>query len=410
MPGSRPPFGPVVTAASPMRLTRKVMLALAVAVLGLLAAGSQSELVSCGRNALSNGQFDAAISSWGPPAGFGFASWSKQDFQGSPSSGALDLVNDSAIDAQNVSVAQCEPILGNSSYELSAEISPLNYCCSLTGVTTMGIQQTLHTGSIYVLLNFYSKPSCGGTPLSDFVRLDAQGAKRLAAAFEDLPVAGHRRERPLDAGSLQGGKGRHPRGALRRRFAFSFRRDSRERGQPLPAGRPLRRQGAVDDARRIDRARASAPADRGHRLLLVLRPEQRRDDREGAQRLSLQLALLGVRGRADRRRGGDVRDRYGNGGGSLLFESPGDRVRADPGRGGVPGVFLLGSRRRLRARGAAGESGGGDQAAGGLQAGGEALTLRSVGETRFASTRGALPSRRTGRPRRGSPEAERRSS
>jgi len=148
---------------------------MAIAVVALLAAGSQSELVSCGRNVLSNGQFDTAISSWGPPAGFGFASWSKQDFQGSPSSGAFDLVNDSAIDAQNVSVAQCEPILGNSSYELSAEISPLNYCCSLTGVTTKGIHQTLHTGAIYVLLNFYSKPSCGGTPLPDFVRLDAEG-------------------------------------------------------------------------------------------------------------------------------------------------------------------------------------------------------------------------------------------
>lgn len=151
------------------------MIALTIAVCGLLASASESELVSCGRNVLSNGQFETSISSWGPPTGFGFATWSRQDFGNSPSSGALQLINDSSIDAQNASVAQCQPIAGNSSYNLSAEISPLNYCCSVTGVSTKGIDEALHTGSLYVLLNFYSKPSCAGAPLSDFVRLDALG-------------------------------------------------------------------------------------------------------------------------------------------------------------------------------------------------------------------------------------------
>ena len=158
-----------------MRLSHKILIAVAVAALGLLCAASQSELVSCGRNVLSNGQFDSAISSWGPAAGFGFADWSNQDYSGSPSSGALHLVNDSVIDGQNVSIAQCQPILANGSYELSAKISPLNYCCSVRTGLTQGTDQVLHTGAIYALLNFYTKPSCSGTPLTDFVRLDAQG-------------------------------------------------------------------------------------------------------------------------------------------------------------------------------------------------------------------------------------------
>src|SRR5215471_9726724 len=158
-----------------MPLSQKILIALAIAALGLLSAASQSELVSCGRNVLSNGQFDSAITSWPQAALFGFATWSNQDFSGSPSSGALHLVNDSAIDGQNVSVAQCQSILAGSSYELAAKVSPLNYCCSVKGGLTQGIDQVLHTGSIYVLLNFYTKPSCSGTPLADFVRLDAQG-------------------------------------------------------------------------------------------------------------------------------------------------------------------------------------------------------------------------------------------
>src|SRR5262245_5798565 len=175
-----------------MRLSQKLTIASAIAVAGLLAAASESELVSCGRNILSNGQFDTAISSWGPPAGFGFGAWNKQDFGNSPSSGALQLINDSAIDAQNVSVAQCQPITGNSSYDLSAEISPLNYCCSVTGVSTQGTKEVLHTGAIYVLLNFYSKASCSGTPFADFVRLDAQGRnvyQPLSKTFKSPPSA-----------------------------------------------------------------------------------------------------------------------------------------------------------------------------------------------------------------------------
>ena len=158
-----------------MRQSWKYLAVSAVCLLSLLAAGSQSELVSCARNIVLNGQFDTSVDSWGPASGFGFAFWDREDSGSSPSSGSIHLVNNSGTPSQNATVSQCEPILGGTTYDLSAKIEPLNFCCVVTGISPASVRQPLHTGQLYVLLNFYSKSSCGGAPVFNFVRLDALG-------------------------------------------------------------------------------------------------------------------------------------------------------------------------------------------------------------------------------------------
>ena len=80
--------------------------------------------------------------------------------------------------------------------------------------------------------------------------------------------------------------------------------------------------GRLESRRRLDRPRARRQPHRQLRLLLVLRRRQRRDGRQGPRRLLGQPAPLGLRGRADQRRGHDDRDRHATPALSKTYTNP----------------------------------------------------------------------------------------
>ncbi|MEP6767887.1 MAG: hypothetical protein ABJC61_04415 [Acidobacteriota bacterium] len=119
--------------------------------------GQEGLAASCGtRNAVVNGGFEAGISSWSAAAGFGSSQWIPEGADYSPTSGSLRLVNNSAPSGRNASVSQCDAIQGGVSYDLGAKIQPVNYCCVPAAKRPLAVR---HTGSLYVLLNFYPKAS-----------------------------------------------------------------------------------------------------------------------------------------------------------------------------------------------------------------------------------------------------------
>ena len=159
-----------------MRKLAKVLAPPTLALVFLLGAAWRSELAACVRSVIVNGDFDQDLSGWSAVAGFGLAQWNKTDADGSPNSGSLTLVNNSFPPGQNASISQCGSIVGGASYNLSAKLHPDNFCC-VAGqrASPASPSATLHTGNLYVLLNFYPRPACSGTPLDAFVRLDAAG-------------------------------------------------------------------------------------------------------------------------------------------------------------------------------------------------------------------------------------------
>jgi hypothetical protein len=152
-----------------MSPSRKTLLILAMFLVLLLAAGSQSELLC--QNLIANGQFDGDLSSWSKASGPGFAHWDPLDADGSPHSGSVLISNDSVPDGLDVSIDQCVSITGGIPYFFSADIHPDNYGPSTR--PDSGPFQPTHTGFLYVLFNFYTSRSCGGIPLNDFVALGA---------------------------------------------------------------------------------------------------------------------------------------------------------------------------------------------------------------------------------------------
>ncbi len=130
-----------------------------------------SELSSCIHSIVVNGDFESNISAWSAVEGIGTARWDNLDADGSGNSGSILLVNNSPPEAQNTSVSQCQAIAPSAIYDLTAKIHPDNFCCVIASPS--GTRRALHTGFLYVLVNYYSKASCGGTPRNEFVRLDS---------------------------------------------------------------------------------------------------------------------------------------------------------------------------------------------------------------------------------------------
>ena len=113
-----------------------------------------------------NGDFNTNVSGWGLDPGFGSFNWS--------SDGTLLLTNDAPPVNQTASVSQCDPISPGGNYGLSAKVQPLNF--GLGGPnSSSGLKRVEHTGSLYILLDFYSLDNCRGSALKQFVRVDATG-------------------------------------------------------------------------------------------------------------------------------------------------------------------------------------------------------------------------------------------
>ena len=177
----------------------QILAGLALPLLFLIGGASRAE-ASCGQqqggNFVINEDFRYGISSWGAAQGAGTATWDSLDADGS-NSGSLKLINSAGGPGLSVSVSQCLPVSGGASYSLSAAIHPDNYCCVAgQGAFPTSPRATLHTGALYVLLNFYSKPNCGSAPLSGFVRVDA-GVKNIWQSLTSNFVA------PASAASVQ---------------------------------------------------------------------------------------------------------------------------------------------------------------------------------------------------------------
>ena len=168
-----------------MRLSRILLSALPISLLLVLGAGSLSELSSCIQSVFVNGDFDSDLSAWSGVEGFGGARWDNLDAGGSASSGSILLDNTAVTEGQNTGVSQCRAISGGVSYDLSARIHPDNFLFAV--VSPASVHGPLHTGFLYVLVNFYTAASCGGTPRNEFVRLDSQGLNEwqaLAKTFQ----------------------------------------------------------------------------------------------------------------------------------------------------------------------------------------------------------------------------------
>ena len=138
-----------------------------LSLLFLLASGSRTELLSCAENVVLNGGFDTDLSAWSPVVGSGYARWDRLDARSSAFSGSVLIINNSRIEGQNTSISQCRPITGGISYDMSANAQP--YTLSLEST-----RQPSHNGFgyYYALLNFYTRASCGGAPLNEYVFFD----------------------------------------------------------------------------------------------------------------------------------------------------------------------------------------------------------------------------------------------
>ena len=186
----------------------------------------------------------------------------------------------------------------------------------------------------------------GHDRLRDLLHRELPASHRSAAGCGARPAHGSRNCQNSGRNRWRPGL-RHP-GRNCRARRFLSRRPGKWRLGRLHRGRPdplsLRRQvsgpNLLADFDRPDRQRKRRSLDERHRLLLVLRSCQRRDGREGLERLRLQSALLGVRRRPDQRPGDDDGDGHANRSGQDLHQPAGHRVSADPGHGGFRDLSL----------------------------------------------------------------------
>jgi PKD repeat protein len=124
-----------------------------------------------------NGNFNTNVSGWALDPGFGSFSWS--------SDGTLLLTNDAPPPNQTASVSQCDPISPGGLYGMSAKVQPLNFGQGGPN-STSGLKRVEHTGSVYVLLDFYSLDNCRGSALNQFVRVDATGGNVWQALSQNF--------------------------------------------------------------------------------------------------------------------------------------------------------------------------------------------------------------------------------
>jgi PKD repeat protein len=124
-----------------------------------------------------NGNFNSNVSGWALDPGFGSFSWS--------SDGTLLLINDAPPPNQTTSVSQCDPISPAGLYGMSAKVQPLNFGQGGPN-STSGLKRVEHTGSVYVLLDFYSLDNCRGSALNQFVRVDATGGNIWQALSQNF--------------------------------------------------------------------------------------------------------------------------------------------------------------------------------------------------------------------------------
>jgi PKD repeat protein len=119
-----------------------------------------------GQDIIVNGSFNSSIAGWSLDPGVGNAQWS--------SDGTLLLTNDGAPPSQTASASQCDSISAGFYYTASARMEPINFAGSPSG--SSGLKRVEHTGSLYVLLDFFPLDNCRGSALQQFVRLSAAGA------------------------------------------------------------------------------------------------------------------------------------------------------------------------------------------------------------------------------------------
>lgn len=117
------------------------------------------------QNIIVNGSFNSNVASWALDPGFGSFQWSSDQ--------SLLLINDAAPAGATASVSQCDAISAGLSYDLSAKVQPLNF--GQGGPNTSGPRRLEHTGSLYILLDFYPLDGCRGSALPQFVRVEATG-------------------------------------------------------------------------------------------------------------------------------------------------------------------------------------------------------------------------------------------
>ncbi|HEY6928622.1 MAG TPA: PKD domain-containing protein [Thermoanaerobaculia bacterium] len=119
-----------------------------------------------GQEVIVNGSFNTNLNGWGLDPGVGTVQWS--------SDGTLLLTNDGAPPNQTASASQCDAISGGFFYNVSARMEPINFVGSPN--SSSGLKRVEHTGSLYVLLDFFPLDNCRGSALPQFVRLSAAGA------------------------------------------------------------------------------------------------------------------------------------------------------------------------------------------------------------------------------------------
>lgn len=138
----------------------------AVASLALVLLAAGSGLLPA-QEIISNGTFNTNVANWALDPGVGTFSWSSDQ--------ALLLVNNANPPGQTASVSQCGAITGGGVYDLGARVQPINFS-GAPNVSEPGPRRVEHTGSMYVLLDFYPLDNCRGSALSQFVRISAGGA------------------------------------------------------------------------------------------------------------------------------------------------------------------------------------------------------------------------------------------
>jgi PKD repeat protein len=140
----------------------KLVRSLAIPSLALLflIGGAQARA----QNIIVNGGFNTDVSSWSLDPGYGSFQWSPD--------GSLLLINDALPAGQTASVSQCDSISGGNFYDLGARVQPVNF---VGGPQHSGPRLVEHTGTMYVLLDFFPLDGCRGSGLPQFVRVSASG-------------------------------------------------------------------------------------------------------------------------------------------------------------------------------------------------------------------------------------------
>jgi PKD repeat protein len=141
-----------------LKVVRNLAAALSVLLLVGLSPSARAQ------EAIVNGTFNTSVADWSLDPGYGSFQWSPD--------GSLLLTNDAPPPGQTASVSQCDSITGGLNYDASVRFNPVNF---IGGPQTSGPRRVEHTGTMYVLFDFFPLGGCRGSALAQFVRLSASG-------------------------------------------------------------------------------------------------------------------------------------------------------------------------------------------------------------------------------------------